>query len=269
MTRISRDTKRQQVLANPMSLEGRRIIITGAGQGIGRSIAELALRLGACVGAVDVKEDELHAFAEAADGRVLALAGSVVDRDFARTAVARMVERFGDVDGLVNNAGIIRPAMIEDMTGEQWDAVIGVNLTGAFNFLQSVGQHCLREAKSGSTARRAIVNISSDGGRRGSIGQINYGASKSGMLGLTMSAAREWAKFGITVNSICFGIVETSMNEVIRGEKFRDKYMAQVPMGRWSTPEEAVPAVCFLLSSGASYITGQHLSVNGGFHIGF
>ena len=123
-------------------------------------------------------------------------------------------------------------------------------------------------AEAGDTSPASIVNISSDAGRRGTVGQINYGAAKSGVMGITMSAAREWAAKGIRVNSICFGVVETEMTEVIRGEKFRDRVLAQVPMGRFSNPEEVSQPVCFLLSQAASYITGQHLSVNGGYTIG-
>jgi 3-oxoacyl-[acyl-carrier protein] reductase len=123
-------------------------------------------------------------------------------------------------------------------------------------------------AQSGDTSPASIVNISSDAGRRGTIGQINYGAAKSGVMGITMSAAREYAAKGIRVNSVCFGVVETEMTEVIRGEKFRDGVIAQVPMGRFSDPEEVSQPVCFLLSQAASYITGQHLSVNGGYTIG-
>jgi NAD(P)-dependent dehydrogenase (short-subunit alcohol dehydrogenase family) len=113
----------------------------------------------------------------------------------------------------------------------------------------------------------SIVNISSDAGRAGSIGQINYAAAKSGLLGMTMSTAKEWSKFGVRTNSVCFGVVETPTTETIRGDKFRDGILARIPMGRWAAPEEAVKPVCFLLSDAASYITGQHIAVDGGFHI--
>ena len=140
-------------------------------------------------------------------------------------------------------------------------------MTAPFRLLQAVGRKMLAQAAAGSKAPGAIVNVSSDAGRRGTVGQINYGAAKAGINGLTMSAAREWAAKGIRVNAVAFGVVETPMTEVVRGEKFRDTYLAQIPLGRWGSPEEVATPVCFLLSEAASYITGQIISVNGGYHI--
>jgi 3-oxoacyl-[acyl-carrier protein] reductase len=251
-----------------VSLSGRTVVVTGAAQGIGKAITELTIALGGNVVAVDLNGAGLEALAGASPaGRVLAVVGSVTDADLATRAVADGVARFGGIHGLVNNAGITRPALIEKMTRAQWQDVIDVHLTGAFYWTQAVGRHMLERAADGDTSGGSIVNISSDAGRKGSIGQINYAAAKAGLLAMTMTAAREWSKHNIRTNSICFGVVETPMTETVRGEKFRDKMLVQIPMGRFSTPDEVVKSVCFLLSDAASYITGQHLAVNGGFHI--
>jgi 3-oxoacyl-[acyl-carrier protein] reductase len=249
-------------------MQGKAIVVTGAAQGIGKALSELVVEQGGSVIAVDLNAERLGETAGALPaGHVLPLVGSVTDEDFAAEAVRQGVARFGAIHGLVNNAGIIRPAMIEKMNLTQWREVIDVHLTGSFIWLQAVGQHMLERARAGEKNPGAIVNISSDAGRKGSIGQINYAAAKSGMFGLTMTAAREWGKYRIRTNTVCFGVVETPMTETIRGEKFRDAMLAQIPMGYWTTPEEAVKTVVFLLSDSASYITGQHLAVNGGFHV--
>lgn len=256
------------MMNNMVSLQGRTIVVTGAAQGIGKATTELAVELGANVIAVDLNGEALgSALAALPAERVMKVVGSVTDAELAASTVADAVGRFGSVNGLVNNAGIIRPAMIEKMSMHQWQEVIDVHLTGAFLWLQAVGRHLVQRAKDGNASGGAIVNVSSDAGRKGSVGQINYAAAKAGLLGMTMTAAREWGKYNIRANSICFGVVETPMTEVVRGEKFRDGILGQIPMARWATPDEVVRTVCFLLSDASSYTTGQHIGVNGGFHI--
>ncbi len=252
-----------------VSLKGRNIIVTGAAQGIGRAISEQVLKSGGTVTAVDLNKEAIEAFAsELGADRVLAMAGNVADASFAPAVVERAVAHFGAVHGLVNNAGISRPAMIEKMTLEQWQLVIDVHLTGSFHFLQASGRHMLTRSRSGDTTGGSIVNISSDAGRKGTIGQINYGAAKAGVFGLTMCAAREWAKYLVRVNTIGFGVVETPMTETVRSEKFAETYRSQIPLGRWAEAAEVARPVCFLLSDAASYVTGQHISANGGYTIG-
>jgi 3-oxoacyl-[acyl-carrier protein] reductase len=251
-----------------LTLEGRTVVVTGAAQGIGKAMAELSLSLGANIVAVDLNGETLAAAAAAMpQDRVLSVQGSVADPAVADRAVSEALARFGAVHGLVNNAGIIRPAMIDKMTDAQWRDVIDVHLSGSFYWTRAVGRHMVERAKGGDKTGGSIVYISSDAGRKGSIGQINYAAAKAGLMGMAMTAAREWGRYNIRANSVCFGVVETPMTEVVRGEKFRDGMLAQIPLGRWSTPEEAATSACFLLSDAASYITGQHLGVNGGFHI--
>ena len=241
-----------------MRLAGRNILVTGANQGIGRAIATSAVDEGAKVIAVDLDVSTL-----AASDCLLPIICNVSDPAAVDAAVAVAHGWAGGIDGLVNNAGLARPAMIDRMPLDGWQQVIDVNLSGSFYMLQAVGRHMLQSA----APHRAIVNITSDAGRRGTFGQINYGAAKAGVVGLTMSAAREWAKKGIRVNAVSFGVVSTPMTETIRQDRFRDTYLAQIPMGRFAEPEEVASPVLFLLSGDASYITGQTLSVNGGFDI--
>jgi len=253
------------VTANPMSLAGRTIIVTGAGQGIGRATVDLVVALGGNAVIADMNEEVLAA-AEAAypAGRCLGVATNVADPMSVQSLVERAIHTFGAIHGLVNSAGITRPAMMDKMTLEQWNQVINVHLTGAFLCSQAVGRHMIERAKAGDANPGSIVNISSDAGVQGTIGQVNYATSKAGILGMTMSTAREWAKYNIRANCVAFGVVETPMTEVVRSEKFAETYMSKIPLKRWSSAAEAAKPVCFLLSDAASYITGQRLSANGG-----
>jgi 3-oxoacyl-[acyl-carrier protein] reductase len=168
---------------NIVSLEGKTIIVTGGAQGIGRALVELSVELGARVVAVD-KNAEGLASLDKSRGDIMTLQGDIAEPAFAAEAVERVTETFGAIHGLVNNAGITRTAMIEKMSFVQWSEVLNVHLTGSFLWTQAVGRSMLARAKAGEKRPGAIVNISSDAGRAGTIGQINYGAAKSGMLGM-------------------------------------------------------------------------------------
>ena len=237
------------------------IAITGASSGIGR---ELAL-------AFDEPGNQLSLVArrkpllEELEGQVTAPT-QAIDADLADARdptgwIDRAEKAFGPIDVLVNNAGIIRPAMLDRMTPAQWDEVVGVHLTGSF--------HCLQAVVPGMIERRSgrIVNVTSAAGLLGTIGQINYSAAKAGVVGLTMSAAKELGRYGITVNAVAPGAA-TAMTETIRtDERFRESYLARIPLGRWAEPEEIAPVFVFFASEAARYVTGQVLAADGGMTI--
>jgi 3-oxoacyl-[acyl-carrier protein] reductase len=246
-----------------MTLQGQVAVVTGASRGIGRATA---LKLAAAGASVVVTATSAQGAQKTADeitsagGKALAVKVDVSVTGEVEALFKEAVAAFGKVDILVNNAGITKDGLLLRMKDADWDAVIDVNLKGAFT--------CTREAaKLMSKARYGrIINVSSVVGEMGNPGQANYCASKAGMIGLTKSVARELARRNVTVNAVTPGFIETDMTSEL-SEKAKEGLQEQIPMGRLGSAEDIANAVFFLASDAGSYITGHVLSVNGGMYM--
>lgn len=239
------------------------VIITGAGRGMGRVCGLSFAAEGAAVAFVDVRKEGVE---EAADqvktkgGRALAIVCDVSKSLEVQRAVGSVVAQFGTVDVLVNNAGVLRTTTpLEEIAEDEWDLIMNVNLRGVFLFSRAV-LPIMREKRYGK-----IVNISSSAGRSTSeLGGAHYTVSKAGVLGLTRHTAREYGPYGINVNSVCPGLVETPMIREQASQERLDHWLAQIPLGRFADPSEEADLVLFLASDDASYITGATIDFNGG-----
>ncbi|MGZ3513417.1 MAG: 3-oxoacyl-[acyl-carrier-protein] reductase [Thermodesulfobacteriota bacterium] len=246
-----------------MKLGGKVALITGAAQGIGKAVALLLARNGADIVVSDInleKAEETAREIESIGVRAMALKVNVASLDDVEQMTATILEKFGKIDILVNNAGITRDKLILRMSEEDWDAVLDVNLKGTFHCTKTVVRHMAKQ-RSGK-----IVSIASVVGEMGNAGQVNYAASKAGVIGLTKTIAREFAQRGINVNAIAPGYIETPMTEVLP-EKVKEELRRLIPMERLGKPEDIAEAVLFLVSEGSNYITGHVLKVNGGIYM--
>jgi 3-oxoacyl-[acyl-carrier protein] reductase len=242
------------------NLEGKTAFVTGASQGIGRACALTLAKLGARVALAARNEAALEAVAAeiaAAGGQAKPFLMDVSDEVSIQSTAKAAIAHFGSVDILVNNAGITRDTLLLRMKRADWDAVMTTNLTGVFLVTQALLNPMLR-ARWGR-----IINITSVVGRTGQAGQANYAASKAGLIGFTLSMAREVASRSITVNAVAPGYIETAMTAVLN-DKQREAMLGHIPLGRPGTDQEVAHAVAFLASPQASYITGHVLDVNGG-----
>jgi 3-oxoacyl-[acyl-carrier protein] reductase len=241
--------------------EGQTAIVTGAGRGIGEAIAKRLAGGGAKVAVVSRTEANAAKTAEAINaehpGAAKAYAVDVADFQAVQELGDAIVGDFGKVDILVNNAGVTRDGLSMRMSSEDWDVVVDTNLKGAFNFIRAV-QRPMAKQRAGR-----IINIASVVGITGNAGQVNYAASKAGLIGLTKSIARELSGRGITANVVAPGFIETDMTAVLP-ESIRTAVVEKIPLARFGAPDDIAAAVAFLAGPEAGYITGQVLVVDGG-----
>ncbi len=247
-----------------MRLEGKVAVVTGGSRGVGRAVCLAFAREGASVVVnyatrPDAAEEVVREI-EKLGQKAVSVGADVATWVGAERVVKAAIENFGKIDILVNNAGFTRPAMLHKMTEEDWQAVIDIHLKAPWLCIKAAFPY-MTEQKSGS-----IINVASVAGVVGTVGQINYSAAKGGVIALTKSAARELAPYGIRVNCVVLGIVETEMSEKIRTDpKLVEVYKRRILLGRFASPEEVTEAFVFLASDGASYITGQVVMVDGGY----
>jgi len=244
-----------------IQLDGKVALVTGASRGIGAVVACHLAQAGAKVGvnyntsseAAEIIVDSINK----SGGDALLVGGDVSQEDNAERVVKELVDYYGSIDILVNNAGINKDQLLIRMKSEDFDSVMDVNLRGAFLCTRFAMTHMIRQ-RSGR-----VINMSSVVGLSGNPGQANYAAAKAGLVGLTKAVAREVASRNVTVNALAPGYITTAMVDELNKET-QEKILSNIPMGRFGTPEDVAEAVVFLASDGASYITGQVLTIDGG-----
>ena len=247
-----------------MRLENKVAVITGGGSGIGKETAKLFLHEGAKVAIFDIFTGDVEkvyreiGFAKDTEIKnTLCVTADITKRDEVKSAVDATLQRFGKIDILINNAGIVRDALVHKMTEEQWDAVIRVDLTGPFNCIQAVVEHMMQRG-SGS-----IINVSSVSGVYGNIGQINYSAAKAGLVGITKTLSKELGRKGIRVNAVAPGFIKTPMTASVP-QKVLDLMAEKTPLRTLGDPMDVAYANLYLASDEAKYVNGCILSIDGG-----
>lgn len=244
------------------NLSGKTAFVTGASRGIGRATALRLAQEGAKVAlnfsSNIAKAEAVKAEIESAGGEAMLVQGDVSNFAVVTELIKKVIDKWGRLDILVNNAGITRDNLLLKMSEEDFDKVIATNLKGVFNCTKVVTKLMMKQRGG------RIVNMSSVVGLRGNISQTNYAAAKAGIIGFTKSAARELASRGVTVNAVAPGLINTDMTAAL-SEKIKEVMLQEIPAGRMGTPEDVANAVAFLVSDQAAYITGQVLSVDGGF----
>ncbi|MFC1865612.1 3-oxoacyl-[acyl-carrier-protein] reductase [Chloroflexota bacterium] len=242
-----------------MNLTDKVAIVTGSGRGIGRAIALKLAEDGATVVINDISNaaEDVAAEIHTVGGKSRAVIADISSADEVNHMVETTMEAFGRIDILVNNAGIARDQLLLRMSEEEWDSVLKIDLKSVFLCTKAVARPMMKQRWG------RIISISSIVGLIGNPGQVNYAAAKAGIVGFTMSVAREMASRGITANAIAPGFIDTEMTQKL-SEQQQQELMANIPLGRLGSPEDVASVACFLASEDAGYITGQVLTVDGG-----
>ncbi|MBU2504436.1 MAG: 3-oxoacyl-[acyl-carrier-protein] reductase [Candidatus Omnitrophica bacterium] len=242
-----------------MDFRDKVVIVTGAAQGIGKEIALGFARKKAKVGLFDVNEDRISQTVEEIKSysQVLGFKVDVTNLEEVEKGINKIIDNWGRVDILINNAGLAKDSLILRLAESDWDKVLAVNLKGAFNCIRTAAKFMVKQRYG------RIINMSSVIGIMGNPGQANYAASKAGLIGLTKSLAKELGSRNINVNAVAPGYIETAMTEKLDG-KIKEEMLGRIPLRRFGQPQDVAKAVFFLASSDADYITGQALVVDGG-----
>ena len=247
-----------------MNLTNKTAVITGGGRGIGKCIALKLASLGANIVINDIPSspdaektvDEINA----TGAKAIAITGDVRSLEDMEKVMSGALQTFGSIDILVNNAGITRDTLMMRMKEQDWDDVLDINLKGAFQCIKAVSR-IMNKQRSGT-----IINITSVVGLMGNVGQVNYSASKAGLVGLTKSVAKEFASRGIRCNAVAPGSIQSDMTDQL-SDQVKEDYLKGIPLSRFGTAEDIANTVAFLASDASSYITGQVISVNGGLYM--
>jgi 3-oxoacyl-[acyl-carrier protein] reductase len=277
-----------------ISLANKAAIVTGAGRGIGRAIAATLAKAGASVLLTDIDESALNEAKSAIDrelareqgaGKLATMAGDITATGFPEAAIAKLIEEFGSVDIIVNNAGYTWDSVIQKTTDEQFQAMLDIHIVAPFRLLRAAApwlrETAKKEAAAGKTVMRKAVNITSISGLGGNAGQSGYSAGKAAVVGLTKTIAKEWGRYNVTVNAVAFGIIDTRLTRPMEsaetnieiGERqvhvgmqaqAREQVERTIPLGRVGTPEDAANSVLFFCSPLSDYVTGEVLVCGGG-----
>jgi len=275
-----------------LSLANKSAVVTGAGRGIGRAIAEILAKAGAAVLLTDIDESALNEAKAAIEGTVGAVklstvAGDITAAGFPEAVIAKLVKDFGSVDIIVNNAGYTWDSVIQKTTDDQFQAMLDIHVVAPFRVLRAAApwlrETAKKETEAGKVVMRKVVNITSISGLGGNPGQAGYSSGKAAIVGLTKTIAKEWGRYNVNVNAVGFGLIDTRLTRPMEsaetniaiGERqvhvgmqsqVREQAERAIPLGRMGTPEDAAKAVLFFCSPLSDYVTGEVLVCGGGIH---